>query len=169
MAPLAQSPIWLRRASARSNSTSLPPSPNAPTPSFSGPFDTVRLPRRSEASASRRLVGYMAASAPGFAKASADEDALLLFVPVAGKAPASVALAPVRRPRLARPKNDGGDNEGADNSGTSAPCWRVATSRRNTHQRTCRFAPAGAAIGQLLAARGCASRRRATVAASADR
>jgi hypothetical protein len=52
----------------------------------------------------------MAASASAFAKASADREALLLFVPVASDAAASSgARASARRPRLARSKDDGGN------------------------------------------------------------
>ncbi len=53
---------------------------------------------------------------------AASADALLLFVPVAGDAPASsVAEACLRRPRLARPENDGGKNASADTDRTDAP------------------------------------------------
>ncbi len=58
------------------------------------------------------FVGCMAASA----------DALLLFVPVAGDAPASsVAMASARRPRLARPENDGRNNASAHTNRADAP------------------------------------------------
>ena len=70
----------------------------APTPPFFRPGSTVP-----------RLMG-------------ANADALLLFVPVAGDAPASsVAVASARRPRLARPENDGGNNAGTYDNRTDAP------------------------------------------------
>ena len=52
----------------------------------------------------------------------ASTDALLLFVPAAGGAPASsVARASARRPRLARPESDGGNNASAYDNRADAP------------------------------------------------
>ena len=62
---------------------------------------------------------------------AASADALLLFVPVAGDAPASSgALATLRRLRLARPKNDGGNNASADTNRTDAPRRRPLLEER---------------------------------------
>src|ERR1700738_4855371 len=71
----------------------------------------------------------------------ASADALLLFVPVAGDAPASsVAQASVRRPRLARPENDGGNNASADDNRADAPDANGAVRAADAdHERTSGF------------------------------
>jgi hypothetical protein len=77
---------------------------------------------------------------------AASADALLLFVPVAGDAPASsVAEASARRPRLARPENDGGNDASADNQRPDAPdANRALRSRSADHKRAAEF-PGGLA------------------------
>src|SRR5215467_9519823 len=71
----------------------------------------------------------------------ASADALLLFVPAAGGAPASsVARASARRPRLARPENDGGNNASADDNRAYAPDPNGAVRAADAdHERTSRI------------------------------
>jgi hypothetical protein len=64
----------------------------------------------------------MAASASAFAKASADKEALLLFVPVASDAAASSgALGLRQKAAIGAVENDGGNNASADTKRADAP------------------------------------------------
>jgi hypothetical protein len=94
------------------------------TPAIARPrFSSTARPHQPRPSFGHEapFLGLMGASASAFAKASADRDALVLFVSVASDAPASSRPRGLPEGRDYRGRNDGGKHACTDDNRTDAP------------------------------------------------